>query len=83
MISEKSSRDCEATKSRVWKSIGTRYKYRTVMLYAVLLTTIFLTITLPGFPADFAASILHEISEAVGHSDKEWRRTFPRGRRGS
>ncbi len=68
MISEKSAATAKPPVSRVevyWHTV----KYRTVILYAVLLTTIVLTICYLVFP-DFAASVLHEISEVVGHSDK-------------
>jgi len=68
MISEKSAATAKPPVSRVevyWHTV----KYRTVILYAVLLTTIALMICYLVFP-DFAASVLHEISDVVGHSDK-------------
>ena len=68
MISEKSVSTAKPPVSRVevyWHTV----KYRTVILYTVVLTTIVLTFTYLVFP-DFAAGILHRISDAVGHTDK-------------
>jgi hypothetical protein len=68
MISEKSASIAKPPASRVevyWHTV----KYRTVILYAVLLTTITLTFTYLVFP-DFATGILRSISDAVGHTDK-------------
>ncbi len=44
-------------------------KYRTVLLYAIVLTSIGLTFTYLVFP-EFSADILHKVSDAVGHTDK-------------
>jgi hypothetical protein len=43
-------------------------KYRTVILYAVVLTTIVLAITYLVFP-EVSASVMHKISEAIGPKD--------------
>src|SRR5579862_712808 len=68
MISEKSAASAKPPVSNVevyWHTV----KYRTVLLYAIVLTTIALTFTYLVFP-DFATGILHRISDAVGHTDK-------------
>lgn len=68
MISEKSAATAKPPVSRVevyWHTV----KYRTVLLYAVVLVTICLTFVYLVFP-DFSAGILHKISDAVGPTDK-------------
>ena len=68
MISEKSAATAKPPVSRVevyWHTV----KYRTVLLYAIVLATIGLTFVYLVFP-EFSADILHKVSDAVGHTDK-------------
>ena len=56
-------------------------KYRTVLLYAVVVTTIVLATTYLVFP-EVSANVVKRLSEQWRRATMEWRR-FRRGRRGS